>query len=577
MRKSDGRLIFSPSDLIGYLASPFASWMDRYHLEHPGELTPDAESEEKRLIAETGDQHERTVLEEFEKSGVALALVPREDVKQARAETLIAISEKVPIIYQAALECMPFSGFADFLMLDSSGNYQVWDTKLARSPKPYYAIQLCCYSEMLATATGNPMPEKFGIILGTQERVEFRVEDFFHIYSWIKAGFLAMQEGFTGAWTARPEPLPRADHGRWTTHAEDFFDKADHLVRVADISVGQIKKLKAAGISTLTELANAPREPVPRMVAGTMSKLIDQAKLQKKTKANRRKDPNCPPCYEVLPHVGKNGEGLGLATLPKKDAADVFFDMEGFPLVAGGLEYLFGASTIGKKAGALIFHDWWAHDREGEKAAFEGFIEWVFDRWQKNPRMHIYHYAAYEVSAIRRLSTRHDTRQEEVDALLRGRVFVDLYQVVRRGLRIGEESYSIKLVEHLYRTGRKTDVATAVDSIVQYARWIAGGEPRDWKHSSILKGIRDYNEDDCRSTAELVEWLRGVAEAKGIPSMSGLSHTEGALKELPPEADERIKIAGELRAKGDPVSVALGDLLDFHRREEKRLYDFWCG
>jgi predicted RecB family nuclease len=116
--------------------------------------------------------------------------------------------------------------------------------------------------------------------------------------------------------------------------------------------------------------------------------------------------------------------------------------MEGFPLVAGGLEYLFGASTIGKKAGGLIFHDWWAHDREGEKAAFEGFIDWVFGRWQKNPRMHIYHYAAYEVSAIRRLSTRNDTRQEEVDALLRGRVFVDLYQVVRRGLRIGEESYS---------------------------------------------------------------------------------------------------------------------------------------
>ena len=59
--------------------------------------------------------------------------------------------------------------------------------------------------------------------------------------------------------------------------------------------------------------------------------------------------------------------------------------------------------------------------------------------------------------------------------------------------------------------------------------------------------------------------------------MSGLSQTESAIKELHPDAAERIKIAGELRAMGDAVSVALGDLLDFHRREEKRLYDFWCG
>ena len=65
--------------------------------------------------------------------------------------------------------------------------------------------------------------------------------------------------------------------------------------------------------------------------------------------------------------------------------------------------------------------------------------------------MHIYHYAAYEVSAVRRLSTQHDTRQDEVDELLRHEVFVDLYQIVRQGLRIGEDSYSIKSVERLYR------------------------------------------------------------------------------------------------------------------------------
>ena len=131
--------------------------------------------------------------------------------------------------------------------------------------------------------------------------------------------------------------------------------------------------------------------------------------------------------------------------------------------------------------------------------------------------MHIYHYAAYEVSAVRRLSTRHDTRQDEVDELLRNEVFVDLYQIVRHGLRIGEDSYSIKTVEHLYRPKRTTEVATAVESIVQYARWIESKQARDWKSSPILKGIRDYNEDDCKSTAELLLWLRKVTERTPDP------------------------------------------------------------
>jgi len=56
----------------------------------------------------------------------------------------------------------------------------------------------------------------------------------------------------------------------------------------------------------------------------------------------------------------------------------------------------------------------------------------------------------------------------EVDHLLRNNVFVDLYAVVRQGVRAGEPSYSIKNMEHLYREARGGDVTTSVDSIVYY-------------------------------------------------------------------------------------------------------------
>lgn len=60
-----GQLVFSPSDLVRYLGSPFASWMDRYHIVNPGAVTPDEETEDERLIAQTGKQQEQTVVEGF--------------------------------------------------------------------------------------------------------------------------------------------------------------------------------------------------------------------------------------------------------------------------------------------------------------------------------------------------------------------------------------------------------------------------------------------------------------------------------------------------------------------------------
>src|SRR6185437_11022535 len=205
MKKDRGHLLYSPSDLVRYLASPFASWMDRFHLEHPGALTPDEPTEEQKLIAQTGDQHERAVLDEFESSGRGLVEVPKTDRVIALKITRAAIGSRVSIIYQAALQGGGFAGFADFLALNALGRYQVWDAKLALSPRPYYVIQLCCYSEMLALATGEHMPKKCGIILGNKERVEFRVEDFIHYYRRIKSRFLAMQDSFTGRWEDRPE------------------------------------------------------------------------------------------------------------------------------------------------------------------------------------------------------------------------------------------------------------------------------------------------------------------------------------------------------------------------------------
>ncbi|MEZ6097124.1 MAG: ribonuclease H-like domain-containing protein [Pirellulaceae bacterium] len=126
--------------------------------------------------------------------------------------------------------------------------------------------------------------------------------------------------------------------------------------------------------------------------------------------------------------------------------------------------------------------------------------------------MHIYHYASYEVTAIKRLMGQFATRDLAVDQLLKNEVFVDLYSILRQALAVGTRSYSLKDIESLYMGKRETNVATAAGSIVAYHGWIEKGESQSWKKSPALKEIRDYNEDDCKSTLNLAEWLWSVRQ-----------------------------------------------------------------
>ena len=157
------------------------------------------------------------------------------------------------------------------------------------------------------------------------------------------------------------------------------------------------------------------------------------------------------PQYELrTPILPEPQRGLGL--LPPPSALDLWFDMEGFPFYPGGLEYLFGA--VSEEKGAPVFHDWWAHNEQEEKRAFEGFMDFAYARWQQDPKMHVYHYGAYEKTALRRLMGKYATRENEVDELLRHDVLVDLLNVVRQGVVIGTPSYSLKDVERLYMEER---------------------------------------------------------------------------------------------------------------------------
>ena len=273
------------------------------------------------------------------------------------------------------------------------------------------------------------------------------------------------------------------------------------------------------------------------MAAETQVRLNAQARLQSARRAGG------PPDFEL--RDAEPGKGFGM--LPAADDGDVFYDIEGDPYYPGGLEYLHGLWL--RQDSEWAFRAFWAHDREAEGRAISDLLAFLVDHLRRHPRAHIYHYANYEVAALRRLTAHHRVAEAAMDQLQRERRFVDLFKVVSGAMVASEKGYSIKDLEAFYMDKRDGDVATAGASVVFYEKW------RETADATLLDRIHDYNRTDCVSTQLLRDWL--VAEVRpaampwpvlgDVPEAGPLSNVDGEDAEL--EA---------LRARLAPVRARLG-------------------
>jgi len=582
MYKENGQIVYSPSDITTYMSSPFSAWMNRWRIECPKDVPqPDEEDALNSLLSKKGIKHENNLLSEFEMQGLKIAKITDEElgantsIEQKKIATIEAMTAGYDVVFQATLEVIPFRGFADFLIKVPGESkfgdyhYEVWDTKLASKIKPYFVVQLCCYAEMLEELQGIK-PKNIIVALGNGTNEALITEDYFYYYLALKKQFLTSQNIFDHNLIL--DPADSKSYGRWSSYAEQILEERDHLSLIANISRSQIKKLNQAGINTCEDLIQLKDVRVSGVNQGILERLKAQAAIQKES------NEQIPPLFRILDH--QHGKKTGLALLPPHSDMDVFFDIEGYPLDEGGLEYLWG-NTYFDENGDRQFIDFWAHNSEQEKQSFHDFIQWVYARWKSDPKMHIYHYASYEITACRKLMSRYGICEYEVDQLLRNDVFVDLYKIVRGGILIGEPRYSIKNVEHLYRGKRETEVGTGGDSVVVYEQWreayLNGDDTDDWRTSNVLNDIRDYNIDDCDSTQELVVWLREQQDLSGIQFIDNGDIKEPEISE---EISKRTKMRDRLleRSKSEEpdqtrLTENLAWTLEFHRREAKPV--FW--
>ncbi|TFD54704.1 TM0106 family RecB-like putative nuclease [Cryobacterium frigoriphilum] len=569
-------VVYSASDLS---AAATCEWASMRRLDAKlGRIPATAEPADAMLqrTAVLGDVHEHRMLERLRGSHnvVEIERPTISEIATAAAQSEAALRAGADVVFQAAFFDGRFLGYADFIIRSSKPGenpiYEVYDTKLARRAKITALLQLAAYSEQLQKI-GVSTGENVHLVLGDGRTSTHRLRDIFPVYRTRRARLERLIDERLAEDTATPwGDLRYAACGRCALCEEQVQQHRDVLL-VANLRLSQRLRLRAAGVVTIEQLADTTGV-VPGISAVTLATLSQQAALQVASPAGR-------PGWRVI-------QPEALAALPEPDAGDIFFDFEGDPLyqegadtpdsaTVWGLDYLFGLVEEDD-----TFRPFWAHTHAEERQALIDFLAYVAERRARYPNLHIYHYAPYERTHLLMLAARHGVGEEAVDDLLRDNVLVDLYPVVRQGLRIGSRSYSLKKLEPLYMgADEREGVANAADSIAEYARasTLAASGQAD-AAAEVLGDIARYNAYDCRSTLRLRDWLLVRAAENPVTSLPASTELDLApiVREPDPvylELEALLATVPRLERTNDQTALALASAaIDYHRREQK---SFW--
>lgn len=579
MQRVGAELRLSASDLVGHV--------DCHHLTVLDAAVANGESKRPffhdpllETLLERGLAHEREYVEHLKSQGRQIVEIAGEGFEHSRAEkTLEAMRAGADVIVQGAFLNNSWGGRADVLLRVEhrsdlgDWSYEVVDTKLARRTKGATILQLCVYSELVAAAQGR-MPESMHVITpGTGFTLEsYRTASYGAYFRRVRQGF----EGFLTAIDEEspyPEPNEHCDLCAWRHPCDARRRADDHLCLVAGITKVQIGELRRRDIPTTARFAATPL-PLPwkpdRGAVQSYERVREQARIQVAGRAAGRV------LYETLPVQPE----LGLCRLPEPSAGDVFFDLEADPFVEeGGIEFLFGHASL--EQGELRYHGEWALTRADEKRGFEAFVDFVMKRWEQFPDLHVYHYGPYEPGALKRLMGRYATCEDEIDRMLRGGLFVDLYQVVRHGIRASVERYSIKDLEPLFSFGRSTALEEAGRALATVQALLETSDP-EAVTAELQATVAGYNRDDCLAARALRDWLEGIrsgliAKGEHIPRppatppepSEDLSAWQERITKLIEQLTVDVPDERHGRSIDQQARWILAYILDWHRREDK--------
>ncbi len=468
-----------------YHTSPFTIYCETF--VSPEEK--DSISPYRELLLERGREHERRVKDTAFPSCRQLHYETPEEGFRRLLEEMAGGAEVIsgpPLFYLPG----NMRGIPDILEKRTDhpsvfGNYHyvVTEIKQARKIKREHILQAAFYTCVLGKIQGH-LPGTFRIINHDLKTQEYSFSDYEVELQIAVKGTQAILNGIE-----RPSATYNAAEWPWERYINH------EAIRMRDVSlVGQVgprlkEKLVSRGFKKIWDVSSASNDALQAIEGiseSTAKKLILNARALMKN--------------EPVP-IDLSG-----LNFPAK-SVEIFLDMEGTdePDLEGAtdaVDYLIG--VVVRKGGADEYHPFIAHRIEDEEKMFYDFMSFL--------KLHndyiIYHWHNYENWHMKRLARRHNL-VEEADALALSRM-VDLHRVATRAFAFPTYTNGLKDIAAYLRFKWRHGDINALDAIAYYLKYQADPD----RYRDKIKAVIDYNEDDCRATVAIKDWL---AEQKNIP------------------------------------------------------------
>ena len=296
----------------------------------------------------------------------------------------------------------------------------------------------------------------------------------------------------------------------WYSHCYGVAQSQRHLSLLPGVTPVRYKQLQALDITTVESLATTRAtelENLPGFDSTVAPKLILQAQsilenrpfiipyLSSKQEYLVDGTVNTAVCLDKATNTATDATQIDdhrddiLFTAP----VEIFFDIEAQPDL--NLDYLLGVLVVDRQANTEQFYSFLAETKEEEKFIWQQFLDLV---WQY-PDAPIYHFCVYEFDTVKRLAKEYHTPYTSVFPVLRR--FVDVYEVLTQNVALPVESYALKAIARWLGFEWRDPEASGAKCIYWYDEWLKTGD------RSLLEIIQRYNEDDCRATRSVKDWL----------------------------------------------------------------------
>lgn len=424
---------------------------------------------------------------------------PRRDWEAGAEATLALMQQGVERISQGVLLAQMADGITllsqpDLLVKQPGQSifgdwlYVPINIKLGRRPKPEYQI-VAAFGAQLLAATQRAVPSTAKLILRRHDTFSVQLE------RWLPV----MQEVLTECIeTLRQEQEPelfisrqRCNLCHWYSSCYAIAKSQHHISLLPGVTPSRYRDLQALGVTTVESLAETPTSILePALGSEIASNLLLQAQATMQNRALLRERD-----YPSLRGIG-NGDKIPQAFLRKTlptAVVELYFDIEAEPDLP--LDYLLGVLVVDKRTQTETFHPLLAEHPSDEASIWQQFLELV----NLYPDAPIFHFSDYEVETVKRLAKLYNPPLQGVKSLISR--FVDVHHYVMNTVALPVESYSLKHLARWLDFEWRDVGMTGSQCVCFYDQWLKTGD------RSLLDAVLRYNEDDCRATYHLKNWL----------------------------------------------------------------------